>query len=99
MAKAGKQTKAFAQVARADGPLKVDAGTAVCRVPCGHYARLPDGTHRRAEFDPGDRVAWVGYEEAIRGGRTRYIKVDCEGGGTATFPRSYFFARFDEVPQ
>lgn len=98
MAKAGKQTKAFAQTAKVDGAIKVDGGSAVCRVPCRHYARRPDGTHHAVEFNPGDAVRWAGYEEPIRGGRTRYIKVECLDGGYSTFPRSYFFDRFEETP-
>ena len=98
MAKAGKQTKAFAQTDKVDGAIKVDGGSAVCRVPCRHYARRPDGTHHAVEFNPGDAVRWAGYEEPIRGGRTRYIKVECLDGGYSTFPRSYFFDRFEETP-
>ena len=98
MAKAGKQTRAFAQTAKADGPIKVDGGSAVSRVPCRHYARRPDGTHHAVEFNPGDAVRWAGYEEPIRGGRTRYIKVECLDGGYSTFPRSYFFDRFEGTP-
>jgi len=98
VAKAGKQTKAFAQTAKVDGAIRVEGGSAVCRVPCRHYARRPDGSHHAAEFAAGDAVRWAGYEEPVRGGRTKYVKVECPDGGLATFPRSYFFDRFDEVP-
>lgn len=96
MARAGKQTKAFAQVAKQTGPIRTGSGTARCTVACGHYARRPDGTHYRAEFNPGDVVKWAGYEESIRGGRTRYVKVQLPDGGVATFPQSYFSHRFVE---
>ena len=93
-AKAGKHTQSFDADAHHRGPIRVDAGTARCTVACGHYALTPAGDHYRAKFDPGDVVAWAGYEEPVKGGRTSYVKIDHPGGGTVVFPRSYFLARF-----